>query len=81
MRDSLRRIPLDHLLLETDAPWLAPVPFRGKLNHSKHLPIIAKKAAEVKEVDLSVIAKETTRNGLKLFVDWREKHGQERERQ
>ncbi len=71
VRDALRRIPLGHLLLETDAPWLAPVPFRGKRNHSKHLPLIAAKVAEIKGVAVGVVEEATTRNGFRLFVDWR----------
>jgi TatD DNase family protein len=68
VRDVLKVIPDDKLLLETDAPYLAPVPKRGKKNHSKYLPYIAAKIAEERSVSLKTIAETTTSNAKKLFV-------------
>ena len=65
--DTVARIPLEHILLETDAPYLAPGKFRGQRNESAYLPIIAEKVAEVKGVALEVIEEVTTENAKKLF--------------
>ena len=64
---TVARIPMEHILLETDAPYLAPVPYRGKRNESAYLPIIAAKVAEVKGVSIGEIARITTDNANKLF--------------
>ena len=64
---TLERIPLDKILLETDAPYLAPVPFRGKRNESAYLPHVAAKVAEIKGVSVQEIESITTDNALKLF--------------
>jgi TatD DNase family protein len=61
------RIPLDQLLLETDAPYLAPVPFRGTRNESSYLVQIASKVAEIDNLTLEEIATATTRNAEALF--------------
>ena len=61
------RIPLRHILLETDAPYLAPVPYRGKRNESAYLPIVAAKVAEAKGVSVKEIEEVTTDNAFKLF--------------
>lgn len=61
------RIPLEHLLLETDAPYLAPVPYRGKRNESAYLPLIAARLAEVKGLSLNKIETITTDNTIRLF--------------
>ncbi len=58
---------LEHLLLETDAPFLAPVPFRGKRNEPAYIPLIAEKIAELKEFPIETVAEVTTRNALELF--------------
>ena len=60
-------IPLEYLILETDSPYLAPVPFRGKRNESKYIPLIAEKLADVKQVSLQEIAEITTKNASNLF--------------
>jgi len=60
-------IPLEYLILETDAPYLAPVPYRGKRNEPKYLPLVAEKLAEVKGIDLETVVKSTTNNAKKLF--------------
>jgi len=58
---------LEHLLLETDAPFLPPVPHRGERNESSYIPLIAAKIAEIKGVDVNTVAKITTENASKLF--------------
>ena len=64
---TLERIPLEKILLETDAPYLAPVPQRGRRNESAFLPYIAAKVAEVKGLTTEEIANITTNNAIKLF--------------
>ena len=60
-------IPLDKLLLETDAPYLSPVPHRGERNEPKYIPLIAKKIAELKGCDIKEIEAQTTKNAKILF--------------
>ena len=64
---ALERIPLEKILLETDAPYLAPVPFRGKRNESAYLPLIARKVADIKGLPLQEIETITTHNAETLF--------------
>jgi TatD DNase family protein len=64
---TIEKIPLDSILLETDAPWLTPVPFRGKRNESTYLEHIASKIAQIKNVPLEEVAAHTTCNAQKLF--------------
>ena len=68
VRDALSVVPLERLLIETDTPYLAPVPKRGKTNHSKYLPYIAAKIAEEKNVSLEEISEMTTANAKKLLL-------------
>lgn len=63
----LNEIPLEHLVLETDAPYLAPVPFRGKRNESSYLIYIVKKLAEIYNISENEIIKRTTNNALEIF--------------
>lgn len=67
VRDVLKVIPLERLLIETDTPYLAPVPKRGKTNHSKYLPYIAEKIAEEKGISFMDLTERTTSNAKKLF--------------
>lgn len=67
LENVVRTIPRDKLLLETDAPFLAPVPYRGKRNESSYITDIAKKIASIYETDISSVAAFTTLNALELF--------------
>jgi len=64
---AIANIPLEHLVLETDAPFLAPKPFRGKRNESAHIYYVAQKLAEVKKVSIEELAEVTTQNAKELF--------------
>lgn len=65
--ESVKKIPLDHILLETDAPYLAPTPHRGTRNESTYIPIIAAKVAELQGTSIEEVARVTTANALRLF--------------
>ena len=64
---TIAKIELQNLILETDAPYLAPAPFRGKRNESKYIVNIAEKLAEVQQIDIDHVARITTLNAKKLF--------------
>lgn len=63
----LPQIPLEKIVLETDAPYLPPVPYRGKRNESSYIPIIAAALAEIYAVDIATIARQTTANAFNIF--------------
>ena len=63
----VKELPLEVLVLETDAPYLAPVPFRGKRNESGYLKYVAQKIAEVRGCTLEEVAEVTTKNAQKIF--------------
>jgi len=63
----LSKIDLQHLVLETDAPYLSPVPFRGKRNESSYLKYVVEKLAEIKNCSVETVAKVTTENAEKIF--------------
>ena len=63
----LRQISIEHLVLETDAPYLSPSPLRGKRNESAHLIWIVKKMAEIYSISIEEVAKRTTQTASKLF--------------
>ena len=65
--ETVKQIPLDRIVLETDSPYLTPVPYRGKRNESSYIPHIAAKLAELKETDMAEIAEVTTANAIKIF--------------
>ena len=67
LAQTVARIPMEQILLETDAPYLAPVPYRGKRNESSYLPLIAEKVAEVKGISAEECAEITTKNAETLF--------------
>lgn len=60
-------IPMEYIMLETDAPYLTPTPYRGKRNESAYIPLIAEKLAEVKGISIEEVAQQTSANTLKLF--------------
>ncbi|WP_245705933.1 TatD family hydrolase [Catalinimonas alkaloidigena] len=64
----LSEIGLEHLVLETDSPYLAPVPHRGKRNEPAFVPLVAQRIADLKQTSLEAVAKATTENALRLFV-------------
>ena len=65
--EILTRIPLDRIVLETDSPYLAPVPFRGKRNESSYIKNVAMKLAEIYGMDFEKVDRITTDNALKVF--------------
>ncbi|GAB4454841.1 MAG: TatD family hydrolase [Bacteroidales bacterium] len=67
MAEVVKFAPLDRILLETDAPYLPPVPYRGQRNESAYIPVIAKKIAEIKTISLEEVADATTNNAKRLF--------------
>ena len=67
LRKVVRWLPLERLLLETDSPFLAPIPFRGKPNKPAHIPAIATFIAELREISLEELAQQTTANAQRLF--------------
>jgi len=67
LQETVKQIPLDKLLIETDSPWLAPVPYRGKKNEPKHVVEVAKFIADLKGINVETLAKHTTENFYRLF--------------
>ena len=67
VRQMAIQIPDDRLLIETDSPWLSPVPFRGKTNHPGRVRYVAEKLAEIRGVSLEQLAESTYRNANRLF--------------
>jgi TatD DNase family protein len=67
LRDAVRAVPLDRLLIETDAPFLAPVPHRGKRNEPAHVRVVAETVAAVRGEPFDAVAAATTANALRLF--------------
>jgi TatD DNase family protein len=67
LRDVARQVPLDRCLIETDSPYLAPVPYRGKTNQPAYVPYVAAQLAELKGLDVATVAEATTRNFERLF--------------
>ncbi len=63
----LNQIPLEHIVLETDSPYLAPVPHRGKRNESSYVALVAQKLASIYNLSVEEIALQTTKNALNIF--------------
>ncbi|KHF38052.1 TatD family hydrolase [Halalkalibacter okhensis] len=62
-----KEIPMDRLLIETDCPYLAPHPFRGKRNEPAYVKLVAEEIAELKEIEFEQLAKQTTANAKEIF--------------
>ena len=71
LQEVARAVPLDRLLIETDSPYLAPVPYRGKTNEPGFVPKVAEKLAELKEVSVDQVAASSTENFYNLFKGFR----------
>jgi TatD DNase family protein len=69
LRDVAAFVPEDRLLIETDSPYLAPVPYRGKTNNPSYVPHVARQLAEVRKVPVEEIAEVTSRNFERLFSE------------
>ena len=67
LKDVVKEISVDSIVLETDSPYLAPVPYRGKINSSKYLEFIAKFIAEIKNISVEELAEITSENALSIF--------------
>lgn len=67
MDKLLPDVSLEHLVLETDSPYLAPVPYRGKRNEPAYIPIVAARVSEIKNVPIDDVRRATTQNALGLF--------------
>lgn len=68
LRDAVRDIPLERLLLETDAPYLTPVPHRGRRNEPAYVRHVAESIAQVKRIPVDQVAQRTTENAVRLFT-------------
>lgn len=67
MAEVAKEIPIEKILLETDAPYLAPVPYRGKRNESSYIPVIAQCIADLRGITIDEVARQTTANAIELF--------------
>jgi TatD DNase family protein len=67
LQEAIRFVPSDRLLVETDSPYLAPVPFRGKPNEPAYVLEVAKKVAELRGLPVEEVAMQTSRNSAALF--------------
>jgi TatD DNase family protein len=67
LKDIARRVPLEHMLIETDSPYLAPVPHRGKLNEPAYVKHVAAEIAMLRDISIDEVARRTTENFARLF--------------
>ena len=67
LRDVAQRVPMERMLIETDAPYLAPVPYRGKRNEPSYVPHVAAAIAAVREIDVETVGRATSQNFFLLF--------------
>lgn len=67
LTNIVKEIPLNRILIETDAPYLAPESYRGKRNEPSYVKHIAEKIAEIKNATFDQVARQTTENAVKLF--------------
>ena len=67
IKDVARRVPLDRMLIETDSPYLAPVPFRGKQNEPAYVRYVAEEIARLRDISVEEVAAATSTNFFRLF--------------
>lgn len=67
IRDIVKKIPIEYILVETDSPYLTPTPFRGKTNHPAYVSLVAKKVAEIKDIDEEDVISFTRKNTINFF--------------
>ena len=67
IKEVVKSVPLAYILLETDSPYLTPEPYRGEVNSSKNIPLIANKIAELKEVSNIDVSRVTSDNAERIF--------------
>lgn len=67
LAETVKDIPLEYIVLETDAPYLTPAPHRGERNESAYIPLIAAKIAEAKNIPVEQVAEQTSKNAIQLF--------------
>lgn len=67
LSDAIKNTPLNNIVLETDAPYLSPEPYRGKRNESSYIPIIASAVAQIRQCSIAEVAEKTTHNAIHLF--------------
>lgn len=67
LREVVRALPLERLLVETDSPWLAPMPYRGKQNEPRFVREVAQAVADLKQISLNELARQTSSNFFELF--------------
>ncbi len=75
LANVIKEVSLEHIVLETDAPYLTPVPFRGKRNESSYLKYIVQKIAEIKKMSSEEVAEQTSKNAEKIFSTGLDQHG------
>ncbi|HUN01781.1 MAG TPA: TatD family hydrolase, partial [Niabella sp.] len=67
LAEVVTQLPMEYLILETDAPYLAPVPYRGKRNEPAYIPLVAEKLAALKSTAIEEVETLTTKNAMELF--------------
>ena len=67
LKEAVEYIPIENIVLETDSPYLAPIPYRGKRNSSLNLPLIAQAIADIKKMDVEKVIENTRENTKKLY--------------
>lgn len=67
LREAIQGVPLDRILLETDCPYLTPVPYRGRRNEPMYVQYVAEEIANLKGIDIGVVAEQTTQNVIHVF--------------
>ena len=67
LKETIKEVPIDRILLETDSPYLAPTPFRGEKNESKYIPLIAEEIAKNKDITIEELSEKTEENVHRVF--------------